>query len=318
MNILMRTMVCTVMALFFASVSALPVKAARTVNTTSWVSSDGRYAAAFPGSPQEMDVQNQLAGGKGYIYQKKTSEGGVQFAVAIVTLESLHERIRSDDKRDILEQSVQVQARTLGSSEKDLEIEWGTFPGAGPQCFYAFSYMLDGHKLNSLGYSIMDNNRQINVWITFTEGIDYTKDKDVEIFFASFTKIIKKEEYVDAINYVRDTTTVLPVKKSACPDDLRKSMSKTAKENGHLLVDLSCYHSSSEINSIMKELDARQGTPSDVAKHRQWKDLPGDGMRRMDLVGETGVLWMIWPPKGLFWNGLPQDTQSVLVVQTIR
>lgn len=312
----MRNAICAVITALLMSATTCASNAAET--TKLWSSPDGRYAAVFPGTPQEMDITMQGGGGKGYVLTQATTEGPVQYLVSVVTLPGLPDRIITSDVRKILEMSAGTLVDTLGGDRVGLKLNWATFPGMGPKLAQEFTYFLKGVLIRSRGFAVMDGTRHVRVAVSLPNSNSTSRRADVDAFLQSFVVITPTAEHDPVLAHVRRITSAAGLQEFKCPDQLVSEMREGLERSGGALLGVGCYFSESTMDRVKARVEAAQIAEAPKELRGPWKSSGNGGFRRVEKVASGGVGWWVSPPESFPPAQRPVKARTVVVTQAMK
>lgn len=312
----MRNAICAVITAVLMSATMCASNAAET--TKLWLSPDGRYAAVFPGTPQEVDITMQGGGGKGYALTQATTEGPVQYLVSVVRTPGLPDRIITSDVRKILEMSAGTLVDTLGGDRMGLKLNWSTFPGMGPKLAQEFTYSLKGVLIRSQGFAVMDGTRHVRVAVSLPSSNSTSRRADIDAFLQSFMVITSTTERDPVLAHIRRVTSAAGLQEFKCPDQLVNEMREGLERSGGALLGAGCYFSENTMDHVKARVEAAQ-IAEDPKEHRgPWKSSGSGGFRRVEKIASGGVGWWVSPPESFPPAQRPAKARTVVVTQAMK
>ncbi len=258
-----------------------------------WSSPDGRWAAAFPGKPERVDLQAGGAAGDGYRLIAMTPDGPVLYFVTLMGVDAMSERPLAVQVRDILTMSTDAYVRSAGGNPATLKTKWSTFGKGLPRLEHQFSSDREGVAFETVGFFTMVGVEIVRVNVSYPSILESVHRPSAMAFLQSFVMAGRPE--LSVAEYARRVAGGAGGVEGACDARLEPQMRAGVEEQGGTHLGVLCFALSASVYDSMRSLDRSRAAMQRSGKAQAWVDGVTGGKRQVELYLGDGIGWWLAP-----------------------
>ena len=258
-----------------------------------WSSPDGRWAVAFPGKPERVDLQAGGAAGDGYRLIAMTPDGPVLYFVTLMGVDAMSERPLAVQVRDILTMSTDAYVRSAGGNPATLKTKWSTFGKGLPRLEHQFSSDREGVAFETVGFFTMVGVEIVRVNVSYPSILESVHRPSAMAFLQSFVMAGRPE--LSVAEYARRVAGGAGGVEGACDARLEPQMRAGVEEQGGTHLGVLCFALSASVYDSMRSLDRSRAAMQRSGKAQAWVDGVTGGKRQVELYLGDGIGWWLAP-----------------------